>query len=42
MANESLLPLADVKRHLRVLGERFIGMRKILAARRRPLPTQRS
>ena len=29
MANESLLPLRDVKRHLRVLGERFVGMREI-------------
>ena len=29
VANESLLPLRDVKRHLRVLGERFVGMREI-------------
>lgn len=29
MANESLLPLRDVRRHLRVLGERYVGMREI-------------
>ena len=29
MANESLLPLRDVRRHLRVLGEHYVGMREI-------------
>lgn len=29
MAHESLLPLQDVRRHLRVLGEHYIGMREI-------------
>jgi hypothetical protein len=29
MANESLLPLREVTRHLRVLGERYVGMREI-------------
>jgi hypothetical protein len=29
MANESLLPLKEVTRHLRVLGERYVGMREI-------------
>jgi hypothetical protein len=29
MANESLLPLREVKRHLRVLGEHYVGMREI-------------
>lgn len=29
MANESLLPLREVRRHLRVLGEHYVGMREI-------------
>jgi hypothetical protein len=29
MAKDSLLPLRDVRRHLRVLGERYVGMREI-------------
>lgn len=29
MAKESLLPLHEVRRHLRVLGERYLGMREI-------------
>lgn len=29
MANESLLPLGEVTRHLRVLGEHYVGMREI-------------
>lgn len=29
MTGEALLPLRDVRRHLRVLGERYVGMREI-------------
>ncbi len=29
MAKQSLLPLREVRRHLRILGERYVGMREI-------------
>ena len=32
MGNESLLPLQDVRRHLRVLGEHYLGMREVPTA----------